>query len=128
MNIVEKSLRSFIQKKLRMQTFNLYMVLRDSKLFSMIDRWMVLALDHGVREILIDVDINGPDYETHYALLETTFVVRSVDVSSKFYSLQKLTLRRISQNENITQNIVRNCSNLEFWSLEFAWAENSWDF
>ncbi|EXB97312.1 hypothetical protein L484_024173 [Morus notabilis] len=117
MNLVEKSLHSFIGKKLRMQTFNLFVIFRDDKLFSMIDPWMTLALDNGVQEIFLYVGVNGGDERRYYALPETTFVVRSIDVYSKFYSLRKLTLECISISGDIIQKIIRNCPNLEYFEL-----------
>ncbi|XP_010088376.2 uncharacterized protein LOC21391490 [Morus notabilis] len=116
MNVVEKSLNCFIEKKLRMQRFRLFVILRDHQLFSMIDRWMALVLDHGVREMLLNVNVHSGGlfrYDHFYPLPGTAFVT----VSSKFYSLQKLKMDGIIISENIMRNIVRNCPNLEYFFL-----------
>ncbi|GMN37049.1 hypothetical protein TIFTF001_006485 [Ficus carica] len=106
--VVDKSLRKFASYKLSMERLFLELPLFDANYFSMVDQWVSLALDSGVRELSILVC----DANEDVTYTETAFAARSISGSFKLGRLQKLSLAWVRLSENVVQNIVRLCPNL----------------
>lgn len=119
MNVVDKSLKKFASHNLSMERLHLNMPLIDGNYASMVDQWLALALDSGVREmsLLVRKDFRTVDDGT-YALPEPAFLAKSISVCSELGRLQKLSLLQIPISENIIQHIVRHCPNLSTLYLE----------
>ena len=92
-NLVDKAVQKFVQKKLRMERLSLIMGSVDHNFVSMIYRWILLALNNGVQEISIRVTTYSKDFtKTYFILPESLFAVKSVDGASTFHRLQRLSL------------------------------------
>ena len=76
-NLVDKAVQKFIQKKLQKERLSLIMGSVDHKFVSMIYRWILLALNNGVQEISIGVSTDSKDFtKTFFILPESLFAVK----------------------------------------------------
>ena len=116
MNDVDKSISRFHEHQLLMQKFILNMTLVDFKLASLVDKWIGMALEHGVKEIDLQV---RTEENTWYCLPGTIFFAKSTNnckleqpfswSALNYYSLQKLWLSHICVNKEIIQVIFCSC-------------------
>ncbi|GMN37029.1 hypothetical protein TIFTF001_006479 [Ficus carica] len=72
----------------------------DLNLLPIIDGWMSLAFDNGVKEMIfwVTTDVRGSNNGNNYPLPKRTFAVRSTNGSSKFYHLEMLWLEDVYEN------------------------------
>lgn len=72
MNFVDKTLKKFTRKKLIMERFDLRMPFVERNHVSMVDQWVGLSLENGVREIILMVNLEpifeGTDYDAVYTI------------------------------------------------------------
>ncbi|GMN69657.1 hypothetical protein TIFTF001_038704 [Ficus carica] len=79
-NLVDKAVQKFVQKKLQMERLSLSMGSVDHNFVSMIYRWILLALNNGVQEISIS-DIIRSCSNINYLALEHFYGPRTVQIS-----------------------------------------------
>lgn len=110
--LVDDSLKKFARYNLSMEQLGLTLPLFDLNCSSLVDQWVALSLDSGVRELSLSIERQCiPD--DSYALHESTFVAKSMSGSSKLVRLQRLSLFGVWISETAIQDIVRHCPNLD---------------
>lgn len=127
---IDNSLLAFCKLKFQMQKLSLSICLSVRQL-SLVDKWLVMALDSGVKELRVDVITENGSMYTFPQTIFSAKLVSTLNLSNcrleeplnpiRLYSLRKLDLRRVCINELIFQKITSDCYLLEDLDLFFCW-------
>lgn len=132
MDFVDASLVRFCKLKFCIQKFRLFLTFLDVKGSApIVDRWIRLAVENGVRELDFE---NITDENTVYTLPQAIFSANSVTNlrlvwcrleqpfdSIMLCSLKKLTLERVCLDEQMVQKLATECPLLEDLCFSNCW-------
>uniref|UniRef100_A0A2P2LVU6 Uncharacterized protein n=2 Tax=Rhizophora mucronata TaxID=61149 RepID=A0A2P2LVU6_RHIMU len=136
---IDNSLRRFCELKLQIQKFRLAISAIDVELCSMVDKWIELAVETGVREIDLCVLKYG---DTSYTLPQTILSARCIKALKIYgcswmqpfasYNLQlrfleKLFLGGVYVSEEMILKLTSECPLLEDFSLKYCWGLKCFD-